>query len=65
MRDKNDHRSPLTADEQEYPEPERPLNPQEEAGQSIQELKDPPQAEGDRYPAETEEQEGSTGGSDR
>ena len=56
MREKklNGHRSPIPTDEQEYPEPERPLNTQEEAGQSIQELKDPPKAEGDREPEEAE-----------
>ena len=45
-------RSPKRAAEQDHPEPERPLNAQEEAGQSIQELDDPPQAEGDRESAE-------------
>ena len=46
---RDDHRkSPQRSEDQEYPEPERPLNTQEEAGQSIQELRDPPQAEGDR-----------------
>ncbi len=41
-------RSPLTAAEQDHPEPERPLNVLEERGQSIQELEHPPHAEGDR-----------------
>jgi hypothetical protein len=41
-------RSPLTSEEQEYPVPERPTNTQEEAGESLQEMDDPPQAEGDR-----------------
>ena len=45
----SEHRkSPLTADEQESPEPERLVNPQEEAGMDLQQLDDPPQAEGDR-----------------
>ena len=40
--------SPLHADEQDAPEPERPTRPDEEAGQSIGELEEPPQAEGPR-----------------
>jgi hypothetical protein len=44
--------SPIRSDEQEFPAPERPINPDEEAGQSIQELDDPPQAEGDRESAD-------------
>ena len=48
-RDKErDERVPKRADEQDQPEPERPLNAQEEAGESLQEMDDPPQAEGDR-----------------
>ena len=54
----NEHRkSPLTAEEQDYPEPERLVTPEEEAGQDIAELEDPPQAEGPRDP-EDEEEEG-------
>ena len=45
-------RSPKPAEEQEYPEPERLLNVQEERGESIQELEHPPKAEGDREDAE-------------
>lgn len=41
-------KSPKTAEEQDSPQPERMVTPQEEAGQSIQELKNPPQAEGPR-----------------
>ena len=41
-------KSPRTAEEQKSPEPERLVTPQEEAGMDIQELDDPPQAEGDR-----------------
>jgi hypothetical protein len=40
--------APKTADEQDSPEPERLTNPQEDAGQDIAALGDPPQAEGDR-----------------
>jgi hypothetical protein len=40
--------APKTADEQDSPEPERLTNPQEDAGQDIADLDDPPQAEGDR-----------------
>ena len=41
-------KSPKTAAEQESPQPERMVTPQEEAGQDLAELDDPPQAEGDR-----------------
>lgn len=40
--------SPRRADQQDQPEPERPVRPDEEAGQSIEELDEPPQAEGPR-----------------
>ena len=43
-----DEKSPRTADEQEYPEQERLVTPQEEAGMDLQELENPPQAEGPR-----------------
>jgi hypothetical protein len=46
--EKNGKQAPLSADEQDAPEPERPRTPQEEAGESLQEMDDPPQAEGDR-----------------
>lgn len=66
MRDKRlQNRSPLPADEQEYPEPERPINTLEEAGQSLEDLKDPPKAEGDRDPEETERQRGGASEADR
>ncbi len=48
-------KSPLTAQEQDSPEPERMVTPEEEAGQDLQELDDPPQAEGPRDRAEEEE----------
>jgi hypothetical protein len=48
----NDERSPRDADEQDAPEPERMINPDEEAGMDLAELEEPPQAEGSR---ETEE----------
>ena len=38
-------KSPKFADEQDAPEPERPVTPLEEAGQDIASLDDPPQAE--------------------
>lgn len=41
-------KSPRSADEQDAPEPERLVTPQESAGQDIASLDDPPQAEGDR-----------------
>ena len=46
------HKSPKTADEQDAPQPERMVTPQEEAGQDIAELEDPPQAEGGREDVE-------------
>lgn len=45
-------KTPLTADEQDYPEPERLVTPEEAAGQDLAELEDPPQAEGDRETVE-------------
>jgi hypothetical protein len=50
--DEHIEKSPRTAEEQTWPEPERLVTPQEEAGQSLQDLADPPQAEGDRDPEE-------------
>jgi len=41
-------RSPRTSREQKSPVPERPTTPQEDAGKSLQEMDDPPRAEGDR-----------------
>lgn len=43
-----DKKSPMTAEEQDSPQPERMVTPQESAGQDIAGLEDPPQAEGDR-----------------
>jgi hypothetical protein len=44
-----DHgRSPRKADEQVSPEPERVTRPDEEADQAVYQLKNPPQAEGER-----------------
>lgn len=42
------HTSPRRSDLQDVPEQERPVTPAEEAGQSIPELEEPPQAEGPR-----------------
>jgi len=41
-------KSPKKAAEQDYPEPERPITPDEELGVDIEELEHPPQAEGPR-----------------
>jgi hypothetical protein len=46
--DRDPHASPKRADQQDTPEPERPTTPAEDAGQAIQDLDEPPQAEGDR-----------------
>jgi len=48
QKDYQGKKSPKTAEEQSFPEPERLVTPQEEEGQSLQELSDPPKAEGDR-----------------
>lgn len=40
--------SPKRSEEQESPEPERLVTPQEEAGENLEELENPPQAEGPR-----------------
>lgn len=48
MQDEKKPKSPQTADEQDAPQPERLVTPQEEAGQNLAELDDPPQAEGRR-----------------
>ena len=44
----NRQRSPRNASEQDQPEPERMITPDEEAGMDLAELEDPPQAEGPR-----------------
>ncbi len=41
-------KSPVPADEQESPEPERLVTPAEEAGMDLAEMEDPPQSEGKR-----------------
>lgn len=41
-------RSPKTVEEQDAPEPERLTRPDEEAGMAMHQLREPPQAEGDR-----------------
>jgi hypothetical protein len=46
------HKSPLFAEEQEQPEPERPTTPLEDAEQDLASLQDPPQAEGARDPGD-------------
>jgi hypothetical protein len=47
-------KSPKSVEEQDAPEPVRPVTPQESAGQDIASLDDPPQAEGDRDDDEEE-----------
>jgi hypothetical protein len=41
-------KSPLSANEQASPQQERLTRPDEEAGTAVHEMKEPPQAEGDR-----------------
>ncbi|MBA2668912.1 MAG: hypothetical protein H0U67_00905 [Gemmatimonadetes bacterium] len=41
-------KSPQTAEEQDFPQPERMVTPEDEEGQDIASLEDPPQAEGQR-----------------
>lgn len=48
---KHHDKSPKSAEEQDTPEPERPVTPDEEAGMDIAEMQDPPQAEGSREEA--------------
>ena len=48
----SDQKSPRTAAEQEQPEPERPTTPQEDAGMDLQQMEQPPQAEGQREVAD-------------
>lgn len=50
----NQHKSPQPASEQDAPEPERLITPEEEAGMDLAELEDPPQAEGTRDPEDDE-----------
>lgn len=52
---RNEEKSPRSADEQDFPEPERLVTPDEEAGMDIAELEDPPQAEGSRESEEESE----------
>ena len=49
---RREEKSPLRADEQDAPEPERMITPEEEAGMDLAELEHPPQAEGDRETVE-------------
>lgn len=42
------HKSPLRADEQDSPQPERPTTPKDDAAQSGRDLGRPSQAEGER-----------------
>lgn len=51
MAKEHEKKSPLTAAEQASPQPERLVTPQEEAGQNLAELENPPKAEGDREDA--------------
>jgi hypothetical protein len=51
-REQGPEKSPRYSDEQDAPEPERPVTPQEEAGQDLAGMDDPPQAEWDRDDAE-------------
>lgn len=44
----HEKQSPLSAEEQDSPQPERLVTPQEEAGMDLAELENPPQAEGPR-----------------
>ena len=44
----NHEKSPRTADEQDSPQQERMVTPQEEAGMDLQQMEQPPQAEGQR-----------------
>ena len=45
-------KSPRTAAEQDQPEQERMTTPQEEAGMDLQQMEQPPQAEGQREVAD-------------
>jgi hypothetical protein len=53
----DEKKSPLTSDEQDYPQPERMTTPEEEAGMDLEELEDPPQAEGSRRTVEEDLEE--------
>jgi hypothetical protein len=52
-------KSPQTAKEQDSPQQERMVTPQEEAGMDLQQMEQPPQAEGQREVAD--EQVGKKG----
>lgn len=52
---KDHEKSPKSAEEQDTPEPERPVTPDEEAGMDIAEMDDPPQAEGSREDVEDDD----------
>ena len=51
---KHRDKSPKSADEQDAPQPERPVTPDEAAGMDIAQMEDPPQAEGSRDDVEDE-----------
>jgi hypothetical protein len=54
----SDHKkSPIHTDDQEWPEQERMVTPAEEAGQDLEELENPPQAEGSRKVVEEDLEE--------
>ena len=53
----NETPSPRHVNDQDAPEPERLITPEEEAGMDLAELDDPPQAEGARLTEQEEEQQ--------
>lgn len=55
-------KSPKHVGEQDQPEPERLITPEEEAGMALEELENPPQAEGPRKVDEGENAGGAGGG---
>ncbi len=55
-------KSPKTAEEQDAPQQERMVTPQEEAGMDVAELENPPQAEGPRKRVEEDLRPGSGNG---
>ncbi|HET8656769.1 MAG TPA: hypothetical protein VFL93_14700 [Longimicrobiaceae bacterium] len=52
MKKEEEHKSPIPSRDQDYPEEERMTTPEELAGQELEELEDPPQAEGSREDVE-------------
>lgn len=53
-----DEKTPRRSNEQSSPEPERLTTPEEEAGEDVAELEDPPQAEGPRDERPGEKKQG-------